>query len=365
MRGSRYTGPNRMFLALAIFLLTFQAQPPPTTADGWTAEGWRALRAGAAEEASADFARALRLNGAHPLALLGAGSAANVRGRADEARLQLTRALREQPSLTAASLLLGEILYRAADLDGAIGVYEQALARAPADQRLTARLGAWKREAAVHDTFSSRIANHFTILFDGPADQPLAARVSELLEAIYWQVGGALGAYPQNILTVVLYSKEQFKDVTQSPSWAGGLYDGRIRVPVAGRIDEKELRRVLTHELTHAVVYSLAPRGVPQWLNEGLAILMERGGAPPRASADATAPPLAQLEGAFGQLSPEEARVAYATSAAAAQALLDRAGPMVIFNLLTNLGNGMKFDKAFERAALMPYSDFKQTWRRP
>ena len=38
---------------------------------------------------------------------------------------------------------------------------------------------------------------------------------------------------------------------------------------------------------------------------------------------------------------------------------------MVIFNLLTNLGNGMKFDEAFERAALMPYSDFKQTWRQP
>ena len=38
---------------------------------------------------------------------------------------------------------------------------------------------------------------------------------------------------------MVLYSKEQFRDVTQSPSWAGGLYDGRIRLPVAGRIDEK------------------------------------------------------------------------------------------------------------------------------
>ena len=192
----------------------------------------------------------------------------------------------------------------------------------------------------------------------------MAARVSDMLEAIYWQVGGALGAYPKDILTVVLYSKEQFRDVTQSPSWAGGLYDGRIRVPVAGRIDEKELRRVLTHELTHAVVYSLAPRGVPQWLNEGLAILMERGGVPPPA-APAGRPRRRSrpLEGSFEKLSPEDARTAYATSAAAAQALLDRAGPMVIDNLLTNLGNGMKFDEAFARAALMPYAEFKQTWR--
>lgn len=353
-----------MIAALTILLLIAQA-PQPTTADGWTAAGWGALRAGAAEEAAADFAQALRLNGANPLALLGAGSAANVRGRADEARLHLTRALREQPSLTAASLLLGEILYRAADLDGAIGVYEQALARAPGDARLTARLDAWRREAAVHDTFSTRIATHFNILFEGPADQPMAARVSEMLEAIYWQVGGAIGAYPKDILTVVLYSKEQFRDVTQSPSWAGGLYDGRIRVPVAGRVDEKALRRVLAHELTHAVVYSVAPRGVPQWLNEGLAILMERNGEapPPAPTAPADVPSLTTLEGSFARLSPEEARTAYATSGAAAQALLDRAGPMVINNLLTNLGNGMKFEDAFERAALMPYSTFKDTWR--
>ena len=338
--------------------------PQPTTADGWTAAGWRALRAGAAEEASTDFGHALRLDGSNALALLGAGSAANLRGRADEARLQLTRALHEQPSLTAASLLLGEILYRAADLDGAIGVYEQALARAPGDARLTARLESWRREAAVHETFSTRIATHFNILFEGPADQPMAARVSEMLESVYWQVGGAIGAYPKDILTVILYSKEQFRDVTQSPSWAGGAYDGRIRVPVAGRLDEKALRRVLAHEFTHAVVYSLAPRGVPQWLNEGLAILMEPGGAaPPRAPAEGDVPPLAKLEGSFARLTPDEARAAYATSGAAAQALLDRSGPMVIFNLLTNLGNGMTFEDAFERAALMRYSDFKQTWR--
>jgi hypothetical protein len=185
-----------------------------------------------------------------------------------------------------------------------------------------------------------------------------------MLEAIYWQVGGALGAYPPDVLTVVLYSNEQFRDITQSPSWAGGAFDGRIRVPIAGRMEERALRRVLAHEFTHAVVRSLAPRGVPQWLNEGLAVLMEQGDAAGRTvGADAVVPPLARLEGSFTNLSPAEARSAYATSAAATQALLDRGGPMVIYNLLTNLGNGMRFDEAFERAALLPYREFAQTWR--
>ena len=351
-----------MLSVLLVSLLL--AQPQPTSAGAWNDAGWRALRAGSAEEAAAAFAQAIRLDGANAIAMLGAGAAANMRGRPEEARQHLAGALRLQPSLTVAAQLLGEILYRQADLQGAIDVYEQALARDPGDQKLTSRLEAWRREAALHDTLSTKLATHFTILFEGPADQPMAARVSEMLESIYWQVGGAIGAYPANVLTVVLYSKEQFRDVTKSPSWAGGLYDGRIRVPMAGRIDERDLRRVLTHEFTHAVVKSLAPRGVPQWLNEGLAVLMERGGGPADPlPADAAVPPLSRLEGSFEKLSSDEAKHAYAASAAATQALLDRAGPMVIYNLLTNLGSGMRFEEAFERAALMPYREFAATWR--
>jgi hypothetical protein len=344
-------------------LLTFAQVPPPTSSDGWTAAGWTAMRAGETARAAADFAEALRLNGANALALLGAGAAANLQGKTGDARLALTRALQADPSLTAASLLLGELLYRDGDLDGAIAVYERAAARAPGETRLVTRLEAWRKEAAVHESLSTRIATHFTILFEGPPDQVMAGHVSDMLESIYWQVGGALGAYPAEVLTVILYSKEQFRDVTQSPSWAGGLYDGRIRVPVAGRIDEKDLRRVLTHELTHAVVHSLAPRNVPLWLNEGLAVLMERGGVAPPIPDGAAVPPLQDLEGSFEKLSPAAARVAYATSANAVQALLDRVGPMTVFNLLTNLGNGMTFEDAFARAALMPYAEFKRSWR--
>jgi tetratricopeptide (TPR) repeat protein len=344
-------------------MLVLALQAPPTAADALAGNGWRALRAGRLDEASADFAQAIQRDGTQALALLGAGTIAHIRGDEATARLQLTRALHEQPGLTAASLLLGQILYAQADLPGAIDVYEQALARAPGETRLAAKLEAWRKEAALHDTFSTRVATHFTILFEGPPDQPLAARVSDLLEAAYWKVGGALGVYPPDVLTVILYSKEQFRDVTQSPSWAGGAYDGRIRIPVGGRIDEKELARVIAHELTHAVVHSLAPRGLPAWLDEGLAQLMESDRIPAPIPDGARVPPLSSLEGSLAGLSPQDARTAYAVSAAAAQALLDRAGPMVMVNLLTYLGNGTAFPDAFERAALMPYADFLRSWR--
>ena len=55
-------------------------------------------------------------------------------------------------------MLLGELLYRDADLQGAIGVYEQALAHTPGDPALSARLEAWKREAAVQAPIHHEIA---------------------------------------------------------------------------------------------------------------------------------------------------------------------------------------------------------------
>jgi hypothetical protein len=262
---------------LLTLLLTAQTAAGPRTAVEWTAAGWASLRAGHAQDAARAFDEALQLDARDHMAMLGAGVSAHLQGRIDDARQQLAGALRLQPSLTAASLLLGEILYRQADLPGAIAVYEQALGFAPSDQQLAAKLEAWRREATVHDRFSQRIASHFTILFEGPPDGPLASRVAEMLESAYWRIGAALGAYPRDVVPVLLYSREQFRDVTQSPGWAGGLFDGRIRVPVAGVVDERELERVLAHELTHAIVRSLAPRGVPQWLNEGLAVLFERG----------------------------------------------------------------------------------------
>ena len=72
----------------------------------------------------------------------------------------------------------------------------------------------------------------------------------------------------------------------------------------------RELERVLAHEFTHALIYSIAPRGVPQWLNEGLAQLFEpeRGGQTP----DPTGPmiPLSRLERTFEGLDDTQARLA-------------------------------------------------------
>ena len=62
-------------------------------------------------------------------------------------------------------------------------------------------------------------------------------------------------------MTAILYTRQQFRDITKSPSWAAAAYDGRIRIPVLGALkDPAELDRVVTHEFVHAVIHQMYPR---------------------------------------------------------------------------------------------------------
>ena len=202
--------------------------------------------------------------------------AAHLQGREDEARRFLVDALKIDPALTAASLLLGNVLYQAGDIDGAIDVYQQALTHAPDHPQLTKQLDAWRKEAALHSGFGRKLGDHFTVLFEGPAEAELADRAVAILESAYWRIGTALYTYPADVITVILYTREQFRDITQSPEWAAGAFDGRIRLPVQGALQNRaQFERVLSHEFTHALIQSVASRGVPFWLHEGLAVCFE------------------------------------------------------------------------------------------
>lgn len=357
-----------VLLAVALSGTMAGASPakPETRASVLGRTGWEAIRAGKLPEAAQAFQDAIAADPADASLFLGAGLAAHLQGQESEARQALQDALQRDPKLSAASLLLGEIAYRAGDLDSAIRTYESALTLAPDNTKIGTRLDTWRKEAALHGRFQQFLNPHFTVLFEGPAEQGLAAHAIEVLEGAYWRIGTALLAYPPDVITVILYTDEQFRDITRSPTWAGGLFDGKIRVPMRGALNEpRRLEKVLAHEFTHALVKSLAPHDVPVWLNEGLAVVFEMGDMrwAEQAVGKATALiPLAKLHGAFVNLSQDEVQLAYAESALAVRSLLDRGGMQALSALLRDLGEGQAFAAAFERRFFLSYTDFQAAW---
>ena len=330
--------------------------------------GWDAIRDGRTEDAAAAFAEAIRQQPRDAALHLGAALAAQLMGDTARARESLEQALRLAPNFTMASLLLGDLLYRQSDLQGAIAVYEEARKHAPADKTLSARLARLRSEPSPEKGFFQSQSAHFTVLFEGPADEEVARRAVDILEDAYWRVGTALYTFPDHVITVVLYTEQQFRDTTRSPSWAAAAYDGRIRVPMRGALQQApgELERVLTHELTHAMIRAIAPRGVPTWLNEGLAVMFEPQGAQWAATTMAGSSariPLDRLAGGFDDLSGNQARIAYAESTDAARRLFDELGGAGVVALLQDIARGVPLAEAFERRMLTPYSAFAATLR--
>ena len=357
---------THLFIVLILLVLTAAGTPfgEQRSAAQLSKAGWDALNSGRVQEAAAAFDEALKIAPQQAMPLLGAGVAARLQGREDEARRFLVDALKIDPALTAASLLLGNVLYQAGDIDSAVDVYQRALTHAPEHPQLTKQLDAWRKEAALHSGFGRKLGDHFTVLFEGPAEAELADRAVAILESAYWRIGTALYTYPADVITVILYTREQFRDITQSPEWAGGAFDGRIRLPVQGALQNRaEFERVLSHEFTHALVQSVASRGVPFWLHEGLAVCFEgsdiarKEGQVRQAE---TRLPLARLERSFAALPAKDASLAYAQSAVAVRSLLDLAGAPAVVNLLGDVGRGVPFPEAFERNILISYSEFQK-----
>jgi tetratricopeptide (TPR) repeat protein len=292
--------------------------------------GWEAIQRGDGEKAASAFRQVLATNPADSRALTGAGLAAHLLGRPDQAMSSLKRAVQVDAENVPAWYYLGQIAYGQGDLDLAIKSYERVLKLAPGSPAIFQQLEAWKKEAALHGTFAAQPGARFNVMFEGPAQQAIATRVVALLEAAYVRVGKTLNTYPAETVTTILYTQQQFRDVTKSPAWAAAAYDGRIRMPVQGALkDPAELDRIVSHEFVHAVIHQMYP-GVPAWLNEGLATYLEPVDHAPlvaRLRAANGMIPLAQLDEAFRTTDGAQAVLAYAQSYVGARILAERLGP--------------------------------------
>ena len=326
-------------------------------------EGWAALKAGNAKAATEAFREATKLEPKNASLWLGAGMAEYLQRHDAEAKAHLQHALDLDAKLTVARAQLAQVVKRQGDLAEAIRLYEIVATDAPDDIGVRETLERWKRERELHERMRLEVGDHFTVSFEGPEDAAMAAQALESLNRAFWRICEIFGTFPTKSIPVVLYSGEQFSDITRSPQWAAGAFDGIIRMPMRGAGEKGEdVDRVLAHEFTHAVIRSLASRGVPAWLNEGLASVLEGDDMSwtDTAMNGVTRPPsLKALSASFGKFSGRDAQVAYAFSARAAKRLLDEAGGVAIANLLRDLGEGVEFEAAFSHRIQRSLSDFE------
>ena len=273
-------------------------------------------------------------------------------------------------------LALANLFQERDQLDKAAHHLDHATARAGKDpdvqsylQTVTAKIrGTEKSDAGL----TSRGSTHFTVKFDGEADQATWIALLEILEEAYREIGQKFGHFPSKTIVVVLHATSTFQSATGSPEWADGLFDpmlGRIQVPAHDALaDPVWLTRVLRHEYVHALLHDqFGPAGsaIPTWLNEGLA--MELSGdrwsdLDHLMKQEFTLIPLPALEGPWGGLSRDAATVAYLEANSAVHYLIDRFGMARVQELLARLKARQALSTAMQSELSLSYEQFQSRW---
>jgi tetratricopeptide (TPR) repeat protein len=232
------------------------------------------------EGALSDYRRAGELDPEYTAYRVHLGKLLVRRYRLHEAKSVLDGVVADDPELGDGWLLLGDTLSLQDRLPESIEAYDRAVkvgtgVVADIASRAAERT---RRQHEVEHDYRTDKTPYFIIR--GPSDHEgpvFAVRLSGTLDQARTEVCNALGYYPQQRTTVVLYPPAEFREVTGTHEWVGGLFDRKIRLPIDDvERDTERIEASFRHEFTHLIVSELAPN-CPTFVNEGVAEVLENG----------------------------------------------------------------------------------------
>lgn len=338
-----------------------------TTSNAYFLAGITEMQGGNAGKASTYFENAIRATPDQANLLEWHAIALSAQGKYADAAYELEHATGLDPNSGHLQRLLGLAQYDADRTGDAVAAWKRAMELSP-DQNTERLLRKAQRELEVEERSRRKQSAHFILHYQGDVTSAdLQQQLLATMEAQFRDLASQLNYEPSESIIVILYTQKEFVDITEAPSWAGAVNDGKLRIPLRGVTGmNPELERVLKHELTHSFLRSLAGGRCPTWLNEGMAELMES-----RSSSRYARPlaalfeqrreiPFAVLEHPFNRFSDAQAQVAYAESLSGVEYLRERYGMGEILRMLGNIGSGMEPELALRQSTGMDYSAFQQ-----
>lgn len=253
--------------------------------------------------------------------------------------------------------VLGDLRDREERVEDALASWNEAFRLAPSD-RLREKIVKAEREVQAGRDYAYSAAAHFNVRYDGALDQDVAAELIDVLEDRYAELTSTFRYAPSQPITVLLYPERAFRDVTQSGDDVAGLYDGKIRVPMGGlRSVGAEARRVLSHELAHAIVQSKTRGNCPRWLHEGLAQAIE-----PRTLKRSDAARLARSVRPDDPATWPDAAFSYPAALSFVRFLEARRGWDLLVSALARLGDGDPLDRVLGDLYGASYPELASAW---
>jgi len=287
-------------------------------------------------------------------------------GNAGQALPYAQHAVRSNPNSADAYTMLGYAQFSSDRTQEAIASWKRSLELRP-DAVVQRFLAKAQREQAAESEFVQNETSHFVLHYEGKqTSEAFRGQILTVLESDYDDLVRDLGTPPRDNILVTLYTETAFFDVTQAPTWAGAINDGKLRIPISGLSSvTPELARVLKHELAHSFIMKLSGSRCPPWLNEGIAQLLEPrtlGGDGHQLALLYKAQqniPLNVLEGSFTRLSGPRAYIAYAERLAAVDYINHSYGLSDIQRILDRISQGSSTEAALRATIHSDYGQFE------
>ena len=310
------------------------------------------------DEALAHFREATVLDGSDPRAPFGLAATYLAQGQDVYARTTLERALIDHPDDADLLALLGDVYDAEERPEEALTAWEKSQQIKPNDA-VRARIEKLRREHQIDGAYQRSDAAHFTLKYDGGRTGPdLEAQILAYLETEFTSLVVKFDHYPRQPIVVIVYPKRQFHEATQAESTVGGLFDGKIRVPIGGlaRLND-ESRAVLIHELGHAFIAGKSRGVAPRWLHEGLAQYLE-GRVLPAATEASLAAEFRVLDdtSSWGET------FSYPSALSFVRFLVEREGFYRLVEILQSLGEGTSLHEATQQATRYTLTELRQAW---
>lgn len=274
------------------------------------------------------------------------------------ARSTLEQALLDHPEHPGLHALLGDVYTSQERTEEALQEWKKSYELKP-DPILKEKIDKLSRERSIDGAYRQSDAAHFTLKYDGErGGADLGGEILDYLESQFRTLEVKFDHYPLQPIVVIVYPQKQFYEATQAGADVGGLYDGKIRVPIGGlKQINAGARRVLLHELAHAFIAGKSKGTAPRWLHEGLAQWIE-GKTTPTPTGLAQAREFQNPEGrdGWGQA------FSYATALSFVEWLDGRVGFPALVDVLEETGKGTNPDAAFEQVTRYSLKELRQAW---
>ncbi len=271
---------------------------------------------------------------------------------------------------------IGNLMYQQGKTAEAVNYWKEALAIHPDIPDVKDKVSSLEKENKIGEKFNRQEYSHFEVKYEGYARQDLASKALLILNEAYYKIGSDFNFYPTEKVTVMIYTKDQYGEVTGNPDWLPGQAEGNGTIRLTANDIEKSKERledVLYHEYTHILLYRKIGLKIPRWLDEGLAQYKEPSSGTKLTAAERALLEKHQTNGDLISLTDlarawdstrdqETVNLAYVEAKSLILYLVDRYNLFQLILLLDKFKNSQDINKALKDTFYLDTGQLEQSW---